>query len=109
MASALRFDIGVVAGDVGQLQQLREAAYDVPFVLLAIFTYRFANRLRRIFLRRPDSHRKAQKPRNDCPSILFQHGCNDKCRKMIKEARSNMWQLASQIWFVSGHGALAVP
>jgi hypothetical protein len=71
-------DVGRIAGDVWQRKQLRKAAHGINFMLLTIFPDSIANCRWRVVLRGGDCGEQAQCSREHCPSILFQHGCNDK-------------------------------
>src|SRR6476646_1658689 len=55
-------------------------------MLLAIFAYRIANCRWRVVLRAGDCGEQAQCSREHCPSILFQHGCNDKAASRERDA-----------------------
>src|SRR5882724_7451642 len=72
-------DIGRIAGYIRQRKQLRIAAHNLYFMLLPVFSDRCSYRLRRALLRGGESGSKIQDCH--CPSILFQHGCNDNGEK----------------------------
>ena len=98
MAQCIEPDVDSIAGYVRQRKQLRIAAHDLRFMLLAIFADSVANGLRQNLLR--DGH-GAERTNPDTIHRFFQHGSHDKVRsayRALKVARiMNQPKIARQI------------